>query len=153
MGGYDVTEIAKLQERAAQLAALDAKLHPPAPKPSIEEEFFGLRERFTDADYEAAGIKPGSEADTLRRTYQLDPATVLLLEQTLQNPASEQAMIAAYLPGATDVLDAVMRRTKHLAEAAQKLPGIEVARLPKAAIDLLLRSLDIQRRSVEDRSR
>jgi hypothetical protein len=127
------------------------------PTPLIEEQFFGLRDRHSDDDFAAVGIEPGSEADTIRRTFKLDPATAAILDKAMGNPPSEQELITAYLPGATSVFDAADRRNAHVAEAKAHLSAagwdIDCERLPRAAIDLFVRSLDIQKRAAEDRQR
>jgi len=151
----DEAYIQELQDRAAQTKALLDKVRPPAPPLNVAEENFSIRDRYTDADYDAVGA--GAEVEDLRRTFKIDPGTLALLDRCYENPPSEEDLIAAYLPGSASVFGAAQRRTQHVAQARADLEAagwdVDLKPLPKAAIDLLVRSLEIQKRMAEDRAR
>jgi hypothetical protein len=176
----DSDYVRELKQQGRELAGLQAKFNPPPMRPTAEERFFSLPNydvtgegQVTQPDghlsagsYESVGIVDHAEIEFARQMH-MAPVTARMLrdtvaacEKTEPNPSD---LIAGYTAAARSIPDAINRRVEHIEQAQKALDTIggtyaarlkaQAVNLPRTALDLLVRTVDIKRRVVSERPR
>jgi hypothetical protein len=173
----DQVYIDELKQRSAQIAALQAKLNPQPATPNFEDQFYSLRQHpaegpgqvvqpngtLSAGSYLSAGVTEPEQVAFAQAAH-LDPALAAQLFRTVEGRIpNPNDILVGYTAGATSLADAANRRTEHLQRAQEALDALGGAyaqklkaasdKLPRAALDLLIRTVDVKKRVIEERPR
>jgi hypothetical protein len=173
----DSDYVLELKARARDLDDMRQKLNPPPVRQTLEERMFSLPSYSADGagpivggdpvgSYEAAGLTDATEV-AFAQAMHWEPATMRLLSDTVKAvEASDRPapnLLSGYTGSASSLNDAVNRRSQHMTEAQQALYriggtyaerlGKQLDKLPRAALDMIIRTVDVKRRVAEERPR
>jgi hypothetical protein len=173
----DTPYVAELKQRARDLSDMRQKLNPPPQRQTVEERFFSLPQYAAEGpgpvtggdpvgSYEATGITDATEV-AFAQAMHWEPTTMRLLSDTVKAvEASDRPapnLLSGYTGSASSLNDAVNRRSQHLTAAQQALYriggtyaerlGKQLDKLPRAALDMIIRTVDVKRRVAEERPR
>jgi hypothetical protein len=171
----DSLYVKELKARGRELSAARERFDPPPPRQTVEERFYTLPSYAAAGpgpvvggdligSYEAAGVVEPTE-QAFAAALHLQPAAAKQLFDFVQAAEGREpdatSLVTSYLPGAASVADAANRRAEHVGAAVKSLNTLggtyaaslakSAERLPKAVLDLVLKTVDVKRRVVEER--